>query len=382
MRVIQVVPSIGEEASGPSYSVPRLTGALEARGVTSTLMTVGEGASPSTAVADHRRFRHEVRSPQIARTLWISGRLRRALDEEARTASLIHMHGLWAMPNVYPAGAARRANIPLIASPRGTLGATPLSYSKWRKRIFWALIQGPAVRRAAALHATCDAEYEEIRDFGLKQPVIVVPNGVDLPPDAPRFASSGPRRALFLSRLHPKKGIEMLLDAWSQLCPRFPAWELRIAGPGQADYVRELKQRAARLGLDRVIFIGPVYGEDKQREYRSAELFVLPSFNENFGMAVAEALSFGTPVVTTTGTPWSGLRDRGCGWWTEPDPDALESALAQALACDEQALIRMGASGRAWMAEEFSWDRVAADMEAAYRWILGRGERPETVRIT
>jgi glycosyltransferase involved in cell wall biosynthesis len=286
------------------------------------------------------------------------------------------------MPNVYTGWAAQAAKTPLIVSPRGTLGEAPLSYSRIRKQVFWRLLQGPVVRRAACLHATCEAEYEEIRRFGLKQPVVVVPNGVDTPPVPPRrIGRPGRRRLLYLSRLHRKKGLEILLYAWSRLAERHGDWELRIVGPGEADYVQDVKRLAAELGVSNVSFAGPRYGPEKLAEYAEADLYVLPSFNENFGIAVAEALAMETPVVTTTGTPWSQVEANGCGWWVEPEIDALTNALDNALSRSPRDLSAMGRRGRSWMRQAYAWDRVASMMEGAYQWVLHAGAPPASIRL-
>ncbi|WP_334163955.1 glycosyltransferase [Phenylobacterium sp.] len=363
MKICHVVPHIDREASGPSYSVPALCDALGRRGHEVVLLTLARGP-----VTTPQTFRHEqfpVSAPPAR--LGISRGLREALVRECADADVVHGHSLWMMPNVYPAVASRRTGTPLVISPRGTLGAAPLTYSKWTKRLFWAAAQGAAVRQASLLHATSEQERDEIRAFGLTKPVAVIPNGVDIPDHAPRpVRGQGPRRLLYLGRLHPKKGIELLLAAWRGLSTRHPDWELHLVGPGPETYVAELRRLAAELDLPRVTFAGGLYGHMKRQAYAEAELYVLPSLNENFGMSVAEALSHGVPVVTTRGTPWGGLVDQGCGWWAPADVAGIEATLDEALGVSEDRLATMGAAGRRWVTEAFSWARIASDMEDAY----------------
>jgi glycosyltransferase involved in cell wall biosynthesis len=135
------------------------------------------------------------------------------------------------------------------------------------------------------------------------------------------------------------------------------------------------------LGLARVSIEGPVYGEEKQAAYRDADLFVLPTMNENFGLTVGEALAAGMPAISTKGAPWSGLEAQGCGWWIDHGIEPLAAALANATAMSCEALSAMGAKGRAWMARDFSWDRVGRDMTDAYRWLTGGTETPPTIRF-
>jgi glycosyltransferase involved in cell wall biosynthesis len=134
------------------------------------------------------------------------------------------------------------------------------------------------------------------------------------------------------------------------------------------------------LGLRRVSFGGPIYGEEKFTAYREADVFVLPSLNENFGLTVAESLACGTPVIASRSAPWSGLEDEACGWWVEPDVGPLANALADAMSLPRIRLKALGANGRAWMVRDFSWDNVALEMSRLYDWLINGGEAPASVR--
>jgi glycosyltransferase involved in cell wall biosynthesis len=251
-----------------------------------------------------------------------------------------------------------------------------------KKRLFWALLQGAPVRRAACIHATSDQEYAEIRNFGLCNPVAIIPNGIDLP-ELPHGTSSfaGGRTVLALGRIHPKKGLDLLIRAWAKLAASQSEWRLKIVGPAEAGHDEELATLADSLGAARVTIEDPVYGEAKIAALSSADLFVLSSRNENFGIAVAEALAAGTPVIATKGAPWGGLEVESCGWWIEHGVEPLAAALTQAMAMPRDALKAMGSKGRAWMARDFSWDRVASDLLAVYRWLARDEELPPVVRL-
>jgi glycosyltransferase involved in cell wall biosynthesis len=284
------------------------------------------------------------------------------------------------MPNIYPAQAVRGKSCRLVTSPRGTLSAWALRQSSWRKKLLWLLGQGRAIRDSHCFHATAESEYQEIRRAGLRGPVAIIPNGIEVGPEVNR-AEAGPRRLLFLGRMHPKKGIDMLLRAWSQLEPRFPEWELRIVGKNEQGYQAQMQELAASLGLKRVGFPGPAYGQEKTEEYESAHLFVLPTHSENFGMAVAEALACGLPAVVTKRAPWSGLENKGCGWWIELGVDPLVDCLASAMALPPAQLNEKGQRGRLWMKEEFSWERVGRMMYETYGWLIGGGAAPSWVCV-
>ena len=182
---VHVLDSISDEASGPSYSVPRLCGELDSKGVRTRLLTVGEQASAQTQCA-HQSFPADLSRLPILGKLRFSRALFRALVETSGEATILHVHGLWRMSNVYPSLAARRSGQRLVLSPRGMLGEAALQFSRREKQLFWGLAQGRAVRSAHCIHATSRQEYQDIRDFGLHAPVAIIPNGIDVQPGLPR----------------------------------------------------------------------------------------------------------------------------------------------------------------------------------------------------
>jgi glycosyltransferase involved in cell wall biosynthesis len=298
--------------------------------------------------------------------------------------ALIHSHGVWHPANHWVSQAARAWGVPLIIHPRGMLEPWALEQKPLKKRLALALFQRRDLESARAFVATSEMEYEGLRQFGLRQPVAVIPNGVDLDEaDAvePRAARRQDRErvALFLSRVHPKKGVLELVQAWGQVAPS--GWRLRIAGPDEGGHWGQVERLVRQLGLgDRVEYLGPVEGERKAALYREADLFVLPTFSENFGVVVAEALAHGLPVITTRGAPWADLETYGCGWWIEVGVDPLVVALQEAMALTDEQRAAMGARGREYV-RRFDWGRIAEQTVELYRWILGQGEMPDVVRL-
>lgn len=374
LKLIHVVPHIDQEAAGPSYSVPRLCQSLATLGDEVTLSCLAaRGEIPNVDLDLHPQW------PVLGRFA-ISSSHAMALRKSAANVDVVHNHSLWSMVNVAAGWVVPGQRAKLVTSPRGTLSTWALSRSRGVKRVLWPL-QRRALSKADMLHATSEVELQEIRAQGFKAPVAVIPNGIDLPVLVPGGEVSGVRTLLFLSRIHPTKGLGHLLEAWQRLFPRHPDWQLKIVGRGEPEHVREIEALAASLSLDRISFPGPLYGDEKAMAYFTADLFVLPTHSENFGMVVAEALAHGCPAVVSRGAPWAGLETEGCGWWVGNDVDALTMALDSAMGLPDAMRAAMGRSGRAWMEREFGWESVGQRMQAAYSWLLSGGDRPEWVRI-
>jgi glycosyltransferase involved in cell wall biosynthesis len=262
--------------------------------------------------------------------------------------------------------------MPLVISPRGMLEPWSLRQRALLKRLALWTWEGRNLAACSLLHATAEAEAHQFRALGLPQKTVVIPNAISVPAATLPARGDGGRKLLFLSRFHPKKGVDLLVQAWARVQAARPDWSLALHGPDQDGYMAQMQRLAESLGLgdDRIRFGGPLHGADKEALFRQADLFVLPTHSENFGNVVAEALSFGIPVITTTGAPWSGLQRHRCGWWIQPTRDALVAALEEALGLADQDRYRMGADGRAWMIREFSPEAVAGRMIAAYGGLL------------
>jgi glycosyltransferase involved in cell wall biosynthesis len=381
LRSVHVIAGLDPAHGGPSYTVPRLCRALAAAGEEARLLSVGvDGRDVTSYDGGSRCFPPDWANVPFARELRCSSGLVRALRELAPKVDVVHDHGLWLMPNVEAGRAALLAHKPFIVAPRGMLSSTALAFSRLKKRVVWAMLQGDLVRRASCIHATSEQEHDEIRDFGLQNPIAIIPNGIDIP-ELDGHSTNAGRIVLSLGRIHPKKGLDRLVRAWAQLEIAHPEWRLRIVGPDELGHAKELAALAAKLKTRRVSIEGPVAGAAKAAAYRDADLFVLPTLNENFAITVAEALAAGTPVIATKGAPWHGLERERCGWWIDHGVEPLVATLAKAMATRREALQAMGVKGRAWMKRDFSWDSVALDMLNVYRWLSLGEEVPSMVRI-
>ena len=375
MKLVHVVPHINQEAAGPSYSVPRLCENLAARGHEVELSCLAaRGEIPGVHLDLHPQW------PILGRFA-ISTSHARALRDKATRVDIVHNHSLWSMVNVAAGWAVPGKRAKLVTSPRGTLSPWALSRTRALKAALWPL-QRRVLARADLLHATSQVEYQEIRAQGFTAPVAIIPNGIDVPalPIGPMAPAQ--RTLLFLGRIHPTKGIDRLLQAWRRLQKVHSDWRLVIVGRGEAAHEHDVRELAVMLKLQRIEFPGPLYGQEKSQAYFNAELFVLPTHSENFGMVVAEALAHGCPAVVSRGAPWQGLETEGCGWWVSNEVDVLVQTLDAAMQLPPGALRGMGHGGRGWMERDFSWESVVQRMEEAYCWALKGGRTPAWVRVS
>jgi glycosyltransferase involved in cell wall biosynthesis len=372
ISVAHTVSSIDHLGSGITYCVTGLAKAQAQAGAAPEVFSLGRGTSyRATSYADHR-FPNDLKRVPMLNKLGMSVGLRRALC--ATRPGIVHTHGLWMLPNVY-----RTAEAAFVISPHGMLAPVALAFSPRKKRLFRMVFQDQTLAAAALFHATAESEYDDIRLFGLRQPVAIIPNGIDLP--VPAVAQRSSKTVLSLGRIHPKKALDLLIRAWAGIEPTFPDWRLRIVGPDEGRHAGELAGLVRTLGLTSVSIEPPVFGADKTELMAGADVFVLPSHSENFGMTVAESLAVGVPVISSKGAPWAGLETHGCGWWIDHGPEAMTAMLQTALSLPDAERRVMGARGRRWMARDFSWDRMAELSLQAYAWILGLGDRPDCVRV-
>jgi glycosyltransferase involved in cell wall biosynthesis len=364
MRVCHIVPSLEERHGGPSKSVLALAAAQRGHGLAARVCATAPDAPPPPE-GDVMVFKRD-RPRSLCRSAGLAAHLGQA------EAGILQHHSLWLLTLRYAAEASRRAAIPLVISPRGMLSPWALSHHGWRKKLAERLVHPGAFAAARGWHATSPEEADDIRRLGWRQPVCVAPNGVDLPVDADLRAARHHWHdacpalrarpvAVFYSRFHRKKRLRELLDLWLS-APRGD-WLLLLAGLPEEYSLAEVQGWiAAAQAQDRVVAVDST---GHPPPYAAAQLFLLPSHSENFGLVVAEALAAGIPALVTDGTPWRGLASHHAGWcvlW-----EGYSAALATALATPSAELAAMGAAGRAWMSTDFSWAEAARLTADFYR---------------
>lgn len=372
MKVLHVVNSISRAAGGPSRSVQGLVAGLNRAGIEACLATIQVGEDPWVGGVTH--FANGEPFENILAKL---------------NPNIVHLHGIWGLALHRCAVICQRKKIPYVIAPRGMLEPWSLMQKWLKKRIARWLYQDRDLKCAAALHATAESEAEQFRKLGFQNPIIVSPNGVNVPKEYKNSTlqlqlrtrtNPDVRRVLFVSRMHPKKGVMELVEAWGKLVassksPVVRDWKCELVYTVNGDFEREyeakVKARVTELGLqDQFVFTGALNDDEKWTAYERADLFVLPTYSENFGIVVVEALWMGVPVVTTKGTPWQVLNERECGWWIDIGVEPLAKALKDAMSQSDEVRQKMSDRGRKLVNEKYTWDAVVKAMVTGYEEVL------------
>jgi len=370
LTVVQTVAEL-PSSSGLSAAVSNMADSLEEAGsVVTVVFTIASNAAQPALPLRARGV--PVPSIRVGRRIIWTNKFSAAIRGACQGAErkLIHDNGLWTVTNFIAARCAAVERMPLVISPHGMLEPWAIQYRPWRKKLAWVLGQRAILKRAAMFMVNSEKEAQSVRRAGLKQPIAIVPLGISLPLRQSVHTESTPiRRILFLSRVHPSKGLLLLVEAWSKLRP--PGWKVIIAGPDEIGHRTQVERVIAQRNLTGEFeFVGEVKGDSKEKLFLSADVFILPSYSENFGLVVPEAMSYGLPVLTTKGTPWAILESIGAGWWVEPNIDGIEAGLRSAVATTSEMRAEMGRAGRQFAENNLTWQATAIKAIEAYDWLF------------
>lgn len=380
-----VTGSASRQAGGFFQSVRRLSQTLQTTGTQVSVYALRDTHSESDA-AEWGDLPPRLFDPLGPATLGFGRGMTGALL--AGDHDLVHQHGIWQFLSCSVGAWRKRTDRPVVISPRGMLDPWALNNSVWKKRLAAAFYERANLSGASCIHALCEAERLAIRAYGMRGPVAVVPNGVDPamgdgPASAPSWASripDGAKVMLFLSRIHPKKGLAVLIEAMAAAGPDAARWHLAVAGWDQGDHQAELEALVDARGLDRrVHFVGPMFGEEKRASLAAADAFVLPSFSEGLPMAVLEAWAFRLPVLMTPQCNLPEGARHGAAIEVQPVAAGLMEGLLRLAAMSDGDRGDMGRNGRALVEAHFSWDTIGDRMSDVYRWACAGGGAPAWV---
>lgn len=297
------------------------------------------------------------------------------------TPDIVHVNCCWLPQCAWVQKWSQAKNYKVILTPHGMLEPWIVKRNYWTKKLPALLLyQKSAIKKANCIHATAESEKKNLLRLGYNNNIVVIPNAVDVDDIKMKESWQRTKTILFLSRVHEQKGINFLIEATATLKEALKGYQIIIAGEGEASYIATLKQMALRADVQDIIsFAGGVYGDEKWELFRKADLFVLPTFTESFGIAIAEALASGTPVITTNGTPWNDIVEHCCGWITEIGAAPTVDALKKFLELDEKDLEEMGQNGRRLIEEKYSVNSMAHKMNELYQWIIKDSDKPKFV---
>lgn len=381
VAVVHVVSSLGPEAAGLSQAVRGMSHAAATQtGLPCWIVTRNEPRAAHAGSEDMTIV--PVRGPWPASWRQAVHQALASAQAERRRA-IVHVHGLWRPELHWAVCEARAKGLPFALQPHGMLEPWALTHKGLKKRLAMRLYQRRDLEAAPLLVATAEAEYRAFRAQGLRNPVAIIPLGIDRVDEETSSHRANPeeRHLLFLSRIHPVKGLLDLIRAWARVSPAYPQWRLAIAGPDEGGHLAKVLALAKSSGVAQSVrYLGMLQGEAKAAALRSADLFVLPTYSENFGLVVLEALAHGLPVITTRAAPWEDLLRHRCGWWTDVGVVPLTEALREAMSLSDEARKAMGVRAKA-CAAQYAWGSIAQRMAEAYEWVLGQCARPSFVLL-
>lgn len=361
MKVIHFIPSIDRKAGGTSSYIQQLAKEL---GKLCELYIVTTPSENPTIIknAQVKFIPCSWKEKKAMKSAW--NKLLREIKPD-----IVHINCCWLPQCAWAQLWAQESGYKVILSPHGMLEPWIISRHYWTRKLPALLLyQKKAIKKADCLHATAESEKENLLKLGYNNRIEIIANGIDVENIIMRTNWQRKKQILFLSRIHVKKGIEFLLKAVAELKKELTGYMVHIVGEGDEHYINTLKMECQRLGIESMInFSGGVYGEQKWSLFRDADVFVLPTYSENFGIVIAEALASGTPVITTNGTPWKELNSQHCGWYTNVGTEPIKTALQSFLSLSIEELKQMGENGRGLIENKYSTKKISQDMFLLYK---------------
>lgn len=393
MKILHNVSSVGKASYGLGQISVNLARAQYSIGHDVSMWCLDNDENIKWAAATHDFPSERITGfvPTGPLNIWFSPKIKKYANQNANGIfDIVHQHGIWAGVSVATLSFSQKKKIPTIIAPHGSLNQWALNLSPWKKKIGLALYERENLRLASCLHATSESEISDFRNFGLKNPIAYIENGIQeknlaLVGNAARFREHngipGDKRILFfLSRISPKKGLVMLVEAINTIQDDFADWVLIIAGNDEFNHKKDVESLVKQLNLENKIkILNPLFGQEKDDAFAAAELFILPSHSEGSPMVVLDSLAAGVPVITTKASTWRDLTKYNCGWWTDISTQAITTALREAIVMSVEDLHEMGIQGKKLISAKYTWPRLAKKTIQLYNWLLGHEEKPDFV---
>lgn len=391
IRVLHLTPRLTRAAGGAWHYVEGLTRNLEQVGVRNIVAGV---VDPGSEEWKNLAVTQVVTGGPslVSANYGFSAELRRRIAREVDDVDIVHAHGYRVGTDLLAMRVTKRLGAKLLLSPHGQLHPAIARRGPVKKALTNVLWAKRFLNSIDAALAVGETEAGVIRSATTGKPIATLPIGIDvdsyrahrgIEPTVERLVPelAGKKVLLYLAFMHPNKGVGRLAKAWVSVARERPDWHLLMAGVDDFGMGKVAMHHLIANGLgDRASLIGPAYGDAQRALYASADLFTMPSDAESFGIAFAEALASGVPVIATKGAPWSSVVERNCGWWIEPTVDALAATILEATALSDEDRSAMGARGRELVRERFDWPAIATKMKRLYDWLLGRAAVPSFVQ--
>jgi len=377
LTLLHVYRYLFRKMGGPATSVPSLCRGLSQKGCSVSILTLDYDENDVENYGNSKIIKFDEHCN---------------INTLIRSSDIVHIHGVWPLFHNKVMRLCRSEHKKYIVSPRASLMLSDINktyFKIFKKYIAWNLYLKKNLENASGFHVTAKNEFDDLNCIGFRSTCAIIPNGINVS----EFSKSidirkpynlfpqiqGKRILLFLSRIAPKKGLLLLAHAWGKVGRSNPSWHLLIVGPDNENHWPQVKSILDSYDQYNYTRYDYLTGDTRIAVFQQADIFVLPTLWENFGIVVAEALMAGTPVITTTKTPWSELEPMRCGWTVEPTVDSLVNVLNEAMKHDYQTLKKFGERGQAYVRQQFDWRNIAADMLKCYEYILGSSFKPEFV---
>jgi glycosyltransferase involved in cell wall biosynthesis len=385
MKVYNLIENLDNTYGGPAKSVPYMSKCLNDLGVESLLLSIKYSDCENNSVISKYALNWKRFNYNYFKIFRISNTLRKYLSKEFSHNNdevIIHSHNLW---NYIPYLAHKTSvdfKVPLVVSLRGSV-----TLDKLQKRLAWFFFQKRILSKASLIHVTKPEDIYVLRDYDIKTPIALIPNGININ-EFNNYKSKNICKAnlnldtdkqyiLFMSRIHPRKGLDYLVNAWIKIAKLKNNWDLLIVGPVYNKKYNEniLKKIKINNLSHRVHVKGLLDGQERLDAFAASSLFVLPTHSENFGIAIAEAMASKLPVITTHGTPWQDLEIHNAGWWVKLEEKNIDNSLHEAVNLEEEKLKEKGLNGYE-LIKKYEWKYQADKMKNVYEYVLNKSEKP------